>query len=334
MKKSTILLIVKNLLRARLYKENIPVIVSWAITYKCNARCQYCENWTCPTDKELTREEIMAVIDDLAAMGTAVISLTGGEPLLRPDLADIIDHAVHRKIYVSVNTNGILVSQHLPVLKKADRVTVSFDGPEAVHDSIRGPGTHGLVLKAIEILVENGCAPALNTVLTKMNAPYVDDILKTAGQYNVKVSFQPVSLCLLESKKENPLAPASEDYQAAINKIITAKRKGNPHILNSLGGLNHLAHWPCPAAIACSAGSVHFRIEPDGLMTNCSRQFLLKSKHSQSADIREGGVLRAVRQLKVVPCCECWCASTVETNLATSFNVSCAWNMLKRARGH
>lgn len=333
MNKNTIISIAKNLLRAQIYRQNIPIIVSWAITYQCNARCRYCENWSYPHEQELRLQEIMAIMDDLATMGTAVISLTGGEPLLRPDLGEILDHAARRKIYVSINTNGIIAQTRIPVLKKADRITLSFDGPQAIHDAIRGRGTHDLVLKAVESLIREGCVPAFNTVLTRMNTGHVDDILKTARQYNVKVAFQPVSLCLLESKKENPLAPIPEDYRAAIHKIITAKKNGNPHILNSLAGLDHLARWPKPTAIACSAGRVHFRIEPDGLMTNCSRQFLSKSKQSQNADIRQVGVKKAVTQMRVSPCCDCWCASTVEMNLATSFNFSGAMNMLKRAGG-
>ncbi|MFA5260771.1 MAG: radical SAM protein [Candidatus Omnitrophota bacterium] len=330
MKKSSIIPIAKNLLRAQILKRNIPIIVSWAITYECNSRCQYCENWTYPHDNELSYKEITAIIDDLATMGTAAISLTGGEPLLRPDLGDILDHAVRGKIYVSVNTNGVLAQTHIPVLKKADRVTLSFDGPKAVHDAIRGAGSHDLVLRAIESLLRNGCVPTLNTVLTKLSAPDVDYVLRIARQYNLKVAFQPVSLYLLESKKENPLAPIPEDYRAAIGKIIIAKKRGNQHILNSLAGLEHLARWPQPTAIACSAGRVHFRIEPDGLMTNCSRQFLMKSKQSQSADIRQEGIRNAVARLTVIPCRDCWCASTVEMNLATSFNFSGVINMLKR----
>ena len=331
MKKRKIISIAKNLLQTKFLKRNIPIIVSWAITYKCNAQCQYCENWTYPHDNELSREETMAVIDDLAALGTAVISLTGGEPLLRPDLGDILDHAARKDIYVSVNTNGMLVPAHLPVLKKADRVTLSFDGPSTVHDAIRGTGTHAGVIMAIEALLQNRCVPALNTVLTRISVPHVDYVLNVARRYGIKASFQPVSLCLLESKQENPIAPSPGDYQSAIAKLMAAKKAGNQQILNSWAGLEHLAHWPRPTAIPCSAGRVHVRIEPDGLMTNCSRQFLMTSKQSQRAAIRQLGTKNAVAQLKVTPCCDCWCASTVEMNLATSFNASGITNMLKRA---
>ena len=87
-------------LQAKILRRRIPFAVSWALTYRCNAKCLYCRIQDIDL-KELGIKEILSILDELAAMGTRWISFTGGEPLLRDDIGEIIDY-----ITTSLNNNN------------------------------------------------------------------------------------------------------------------------------------------------------------------------------------------------------------------------------------
>ncbi|HEY5998019.1 MAG TPA: radical SAM protein [bacterium] len=124
-----------------------PTTLSFAVTWRCNLRCRTCNIWRrAPTDGELTP----AQADDFFRRtdGFRWVGLTGGEPLLRPDLAAIVDAAARCRTLdtIQINTNGQLREAALALLEHVRRrhprlrvvLTVSVDGPPDVHNRIRG----------------------------------------------------------------------------------------------------------------------------------------------------------------------------------------------------
>lgn len=120
-----------------------PDWVSVNVTLRCNLKCIMCTTCYDEAD-ELSLEEILGIIDQTAAWGVKVFNPLGGEPFVRADLEDILDHACSKDFFVTVTTNGTLIHP-----RRAERIArippsklhfnISLDGPEDVHDVIRGP---------------------------------------------------------------------------------------------------------------------------------------------------------------------------------------------------
>ena len=128
------------------YERCVPLGASIELTVKCNLRCAHCYNLdrsvSAETERlsaELRPAEVKALIDELAEAGSLFLSLTGGEPLLNPDICDYIRHACERRFVVKVKTNGTLLTpERVSALKEAGAlgVDVSIYGASAeVHDS-------------------------------------------------------------------------------------------------------------------------------------------------------------------------------------------------------
>jgi radical SAM protein with 4Fe4S-binding SPASM domain len=114
------------------------------------------------------------VIDDLAALGTELIQLTGGEPLTRPDLFEILRHAADRGIDYGLVTNATLVDRYREELRALPpaAVKVSVDGPPALHDRIRGARNFEQCLAALDLFRELGVGTrVLCTTVNRWNLP-------------------------------------------------------------------------------------------------------------------------------------------------------------------
>jgi len=313
--------------RARLLKQRIPFAVSWALSYRCNARCAYCRIYRGAT-AELNTDDVCRVIDRLIIEGMCRLSFTGGEPLLREDIDTIVGYTCRKNVFTSLSTNGILVPEKISVLKHLDRIGLSLDGSENVNDRLRGEGSYRYVLEALQVLRRTDVQRILHVVLSRGNVHDFEHVLDVAAQYNAKVFFQPGTIHLLGTVEENPEALGEAEYKVVIDKLIAMKKKGVSYIANSLAGLRHLSYWPHPQAIFCSAGSLFQRIEPDGSMRGCSRKGLgtISCPDRLSPQGRRS-MPAAVAQKN---CRSCWCAPLVEYNLALSFNSSAIRNVLQK----
>lgn len=136
-------------------KDKKPVVV-WNVTRRCNLKCVHCYSQSEDLDYggELTLEEGKDLIDDLAEFGSPVILFSGGEPLVRRDILDLIRYAAQRGRRAVLSTNGTLINRELAEQLKdigLSYVGISLDGLEEVHDAFRGvPGTFARVMRAIE----------------------------------------------------------------------------------------------------------------------------------------------------------------------------------------
>ena len=99
----------------RHFSDKRPVVV-WNVTKACNLRCIHCyaKADNNPAPNELTTEEGFKLLEDLAKFGCPVILFSGGEPLVRPDILDLIHKAVNLGLRTVISTNGVLIDHSLP----------------------------------------------------------------------------------------------------------------------------------------------------------------------------------------------------------------------------
>lgn len=308
---------VSALVQARLLKRRSPLGVSWKLTYRCNAACEYC-HLRFLKQQELTTQQIFSILDQLHRAGVYVISLTGGEPLLRDDIGDIIEHAISLGIKVTMNSNGALVPQKAAILKKLSFLRVSLDGPKEINDNVRGPGSFDRALAAINTMKSQGVHVGMNTVISKINAKSIPDLIALAKELDVGVSFQPVFKFIYGTQTPNPICPTPEEFHEAIRYLLNEKRKGCRIISNSDVALNHLLDWPHLKKINCAAGLLSCRIEPDGQLFACGWNNV--SRDHYGVDLKRFSFFEALEMAKVPPCAGCVCAACVEFNLLVSLN--------------
>ena len=147
----------KQLVKYNLTKRRRPLILTILVTNRCNFDCAYC--WVDPTVrkmKDMDYEQLCKIIDEFYEMGTRVIWIEGGEPLLRNDLGDVLDHIRSKGIVTEVVTNGWVAEQKMGVLAKADMVCFSIDGDEESHDKVRAKGSHKRLIASMKKAKEMG----------------------------------------------------------------------------------------------------------------------------------------------------------------------------------
>ena len=164
-----------------------PRIIAWEITRSCNLACAHCRAAAhCePYPGELTLDECKSVMDDIASITDPILILTGGEPLMRSDIWEIIDYAHEKGLHPVIGTNGTLVTDEVAA-KIAEhgipRVSVSLDFPTAEgQDAFRGKeGAFAETIEGVRNLRANGVGVQVNTTITKMNHQLVDEMHQLA----------------------------------------------------------------------------------------------------------------------------------------------------------
>lgn len=191
------------------------LIIAWEVTAACNLACEYCRASASatPDEAELSTEEALAFIDQVAPEKPMII-LSGGEPLLRPDLFTLAEYATDRGVRVSLATNGTLLSPEMvDKIKRAgiSRVSISLDGPDAgVHDKVRGPGSFHLAMRGIENL-RGEVDFQINMTITKDNLHQVCATMDLAEKLGA-VAFHLFFLVPTgRGREEELVAPEEQD---------------------------------------------------------------------------------------------------------------------------
>lgn len=195
---------------------NPPMALMLAVTYRCQCRCVHCSSAALAVDgeKELSTAEIKSLIDQAAAAGIIKTGFTGGEPLLREDLPELVARAAAGHMSVSVDTNGFgLDTENALRLKKAgvSNICVSVDSPDPVtHDRLRRlEGSHEKALAAIKICAELSIPCSLSTYITDKSFERGDlekliGLAASLGAGGVRVMF-PILTGKLSGRRTDPL---------------------------------------------------------------------------------------------------------------------------------
>lgn len=164
-------------------KASGPVVI-WNLIRRCNLTCKHCYSFSADHEYTggLSTEEVFAVMDDLKAFGVKALILSGGEPLLRPDLFRVHDYARQLGFYTGLSTNGTLIDEAVArqiADSQFDYVGISLDGLAPVHDQFRRKsGAFQLSLAAIRHLASLSVKVGLRYTMTAMNADDFPELLK------------------------------------------------------------------------------------------------------------------------------------------------------------
>ncbi len=163
----------------------------------------------------------MRIVDELHEMGAKWFGLSGGEPLIRKDIFEIIEHAKNLGMNVSLITNGYYVKGNIldNLIKYEVMTAVSVDGKEETNDFTRGKGAYATALKAMKNLSEGGIFDCIVSTLNKNNCSEVDHIADLGYKYNatrvVYHNYIPVG----RAQEHLDLAPTPAQYEVVLNRI-------------------------------------------------------------------------------------------------------------------
>lgn len=316
-------------LRARCGRKRMPVFVSLVLNDRCNMRCRYCYanvdgRFDHPASEAFTRAEVFGMVDELHSMGTRLIFLLGGEPLLHEDIGGIIGYIVSKGIVLHLITNGTLLEKKFEEARKAHVVCVSLDGPEKVNDLYRGQGTYKVIIDNIRFAVKNGLKIRIHPVLTKDSIKALPELVGLCEDLKLTLTYSPPNY-LGETDFEDFRISAAE-YKNFWAELIRLKKSGAP-IGNSLYALEKALNWPIdyhsymthdhPAAlnykpVFCASGYTYAAIDSSGVMFNCINRGV-----KNGLDIRKVGIKRAWDHLLEIrkDCVSCATLNTIETSV-------------------
>ena len=258
--------------------EYQPSLISWNLTRQCNLRCPHCYmEGGRKADNELSTDECLGLVDEMNALGTEMLILTGGEPLLRKDIYDIARYASSLGIWVVMGTNGVLVTDEV-VAKMIEcgvqGVAISIDSVDPVkHDQFRGgPNAWKHSVRALDICRANGLQVLVQTTVMDMNYDEIQKLLafareKGAWSFNLYFLVQTG-----RGQQLNDLSP--ERTEAMLSNLVDWQDQYRPMLVRSkcapqfkqiayergLGGLE---------SGGCMAGTQYCRITPQGDVTPC-----------------------------------------------------------------
>jgi MoaA/NifB/PqqE/SkfB family radical SAM enzyme len=157
------------------------------LTYRCNCNCRHCWVRLPPKDpsmgKELSFDEIGRIADESRAMGCRTWSISGGEPMLRPDFAEIFDRLTRRSLPYSLNTNGTLITPAIARLlkRKGAKMVALYGATDAIHDYItRTPGSFAATLRGFAYLKEAKTGFTVQLIPMRDNIHQFDAMLRLA----------------------------------------------------------------------------------------------------------------------------------------------------------
>lgn len=310
-----------TILKVKFFNKRIPLAIRWQLTDKCPSQCEYCKIWKSPFGEELPTKIIFNLLDEVKSCGTKKISFSGGEPLLREDIGDIITYCKRLGISPEMNSTGYLFEKRVKGLKDLDLLKISLDGPENINELVRGKKeSYNWAINAASYAQANKIFFIFTTTLTKFNIIYVDDILAIAKKFNTIAAFQPLKEIEYQNNTEklNSIEPLESLFKKTIDKLISYKKQNNCLSRNSLRGLHHIYNWPQYEKLKCWGGKIFCMIASNGEISPCDR---LKY-NTKLPNCAEFGFKKAFNNLpNLPPCSGCGFCGTIELNYIMDFKL-------------
>jgi len=170
-----------------------PFIVIWETTQACDLACVHCRACAQPVRSalELNTAEAKRLIDDVTELAVPVFVLTGGDPLKRPDIFELVQYASSNGVRISLTPSAtpLLTKEAIQRLKECGlaRLAISLDGPTAaIHDAFRRvPGSYDWTLNALRVAHEIGLPAQINTTITRHNLQHLDAMIALLKQVDI-----------------------------------------------------------------------------------------------------------------------------------------------------
>jgi len=256
-----------------------PFIVDFEITHRCPYKCFFCEA-DVPNIKpasELSTDEILCILKKLSKEEVPNVFLTGGEPLLRSDLPDLIRYSSNSGLEPCISTT-ILPLDESKLLRLVDAgldsMQVSIHGPKGIHEAVVGSnGSYETVMNNLKMVVEAGVRVEIACVGLRENIEHIPTLIRELA--SVGVSFFRVLRYVPGHRKEMlEHIPPRRLVEKCIPEInLAAKEHGIELALGfcpgTEGSKTHLVKGIHPVAFACPAGKTSFAIMPNGDVYPC-----------------------------------------------------------------
>jgi MoaA/NifB/PqqE/SkfB family radical SAM enzyme len=285
-----------------------PFLCNWQITYRCNLRCGICSFWRQPQSarEELSLDQLRVVADRLRPYAPLMISMAGGEPLLRPDLPDIA-RLLGREHWFTLITNGWFLTRDLAERlydagMRDIHVSLDYADPDR-HDAQRGQkGAFARAVTALQLLhdlrPDRRHRVHIMAVLMDDNVEQLEGLILLAeelgvsfelslyshrrGEKPLRYPTRPVAEYLGELKRRHPCFVSYEDYLASFDRAVA--EDGMP---------------------ACRAGTTFFNIDHRGRVARC-----IDTNHRPSGSLLERPLDELLADLRTQaagdPCSRCW----------------------------
>jgi mycofactocin radical SAM maturase len=274
-----------------------PICLTWELTYACNLACRHCLSSSGRRDpRELTTAEAKAVIDELERMQVFYVNIGGGEPTIRSDFWDLLDHAVEHHVGVKFSTNGSRITSDVASRLAGNDyvdVQISLDGTTAeVNDAVRGPGSFAVAVQAMEQLAAAGCAGfKLSVVCTRHNISQLDEFEAMADRYGAQLRLTRLRPSGRGADVWDELHPTSAQQRELYEWLLAHGER----VLTG-DSFFHLAGFGAalPGLNLCGAGRVVCLIDPIGDVYACP--FMIHESFRAGNLRNDGGFERIWRE--------------------------------------
>ena len=266
--------------------ERVPLTGMLELTRRCNLQCVHC--YLGEADRrvqgaEMSTDQVLDVIDQITAAGCLYLTITGGEPMIRHDFADIYRHAKECGLIVTVMCDGVLVTRGIVELfheypPEAVEVSVYGASAETYEQITRVRGSFSRCMRGIQRLVESRIEVRLKTVLMSLNAHEVPQMRALADDLGLQMKIDAAIFPCLHTGDRKPM-----DLRVAPEDVVRIEVAEPAAVRSWLEYLDRPApDIPDDALYVCGAGVTGFYIDPYGyaypcMMTTQYRYNLLES---------------------------------------------------------
>jgi radical SAM protein with 4Fe4S-binding SPASM domain len=220
----------------------------WEVTAACNLRCIHCHAVSgLPDPDELTTDEGKKLIDEIASVSDfRTLIYTGGEPLVRPDIFELLKHSQKAGLANIIATNGTLIDEEMAFKLRDHGVVcnaISLDAADAaLHDKIRNkPGSFDLTLRAIEATKKAGILLQINTTAMEYNLSRLPELIDFADRQGAGIMLM-YQLVAVGRGEKIEKATLKKSANKSLSKLIAAKQKNAKTIIEPVAGPQYWAH--------------------------------------------------------------------------------------------
>jgi mycofactocin radical SAM maturase len=273
-----------------------PICLTWELTYACNLQCVHCLSSSGQRDpRELSTAEARGVIDQLRELQVFYVNIGGGEPMVRRDFLELVEHAIGSGIGVKFSTNGAFIdtarARQLASMEYLD-IQISLDGLDAeTNDAVRGDGAWSMARRAMDNLADAGFPGfKISVVVTRHNVDQLDGFEALARSYDAALRITRLRPSGRGADSWHELHPTN-DQQRRIYRWLLSR----PDVLtgDSFFHLNALGE-PLPGLNLCGAGRVVCLIDPIGDVYACP--FVIHDQFRAGSVRDPGGFARVWRE--------------------------------------
>ncbi len=329
--------------------QNVPMVrpltASFAITTRCNSKCNYCKIWELePYDTPIS--DLKRAVDELRDLGVCLVNLSGGEPFLHNDLPELIAHVRSQGLVVSLTTNGsLLKSERLWSVLEAglDALGLSLDTIDPnTYATIRGIPLKP-ILDGLDRLLQArakfpGLAVSVNCVISKANIEQVVPLVEYCNRRGIAVGFQPLHLTYASGHEPASLVFNERDLprlRTLIEQLLNMQQRG--YLINSdpaylKGFPDFLIYRRLPKGFTCSAGFTTISIDHALNVRSCWPMDPVGNLYTQRlAEIwySEGYRKRRAMMLRL-ECPKCWQRCHIERGSEQWLQGFLDWIAIKR----